>query len=301
MQMIKNNLFIKLISMRKLLLIVMGFSLGAVACKNNDPDSIRIFEPDNLIAWCIVPFDAEERSPLQRAEMLRELGLMHLAYDYREKHIPLFREEIETLKAYRIALDAVWLWVDPRWEETFNDAGRQILDILRETGTRTEIWLGFPDNAFDGIPDDLSLSRSVEVVKEILRECEEIGCTLALYNHGGWFGEPDNLVRIVESVGSDKLRIVYNFHHGHHHTELFQEHLEKMLPYLSTININGMKPTGPKIITLGEGDLELEMLRVIMESGYSGPIGILGHTEGEDIRLVLEGNLKGLEELRKHL
>jgi hypothetical protein len=43
------------------------------------------------------------------------------------------------------------------------------------------------------------------------------------------------------------------------------------------------------------------MLRIIQNSGYSGPIGILGHTEGEDIRVVLERNLKGLEELRKQL
>jgi sugar phosphate isomerase/epimerase len=301
MQMTDNNKFRKHLSMRKLVVIGISFFMGMSACKKGDPAGIRIFEPDKLIAWCIVPFDAVERTPLERAEMLKNLGLRHLAYDYREKHIPLFREEIETLKVQGIALDAVWLWADPRWENPIDEAGRQVLDILGETGTRTEIWLGFPENAFEGVPDEGSLSRSVEVVKKILQECEELGCTLALYNHGGWFGEPDNLVRIVESAGPDKLRIVYNFHHGHHQAEDFQENLEKMLPYLSTININGMRLEGPKILTLGEGDLELEMLRNILDSGYKGPIGILGHTEGEDIRLVLERNLKGLEELKKQL
>jgi hypothetical protein len=81
----------------------------------------------------------------------------------------------------------------------------------------------------------------------------------------------------------------------------FEAYLQKMLPYLSTININGMKVEGPKIITLGEGDRELEMLSIIRASGYSGPIGIIGHTEGEDIRVVLERNLKGLEALNKEL
>lgn len=287
--------------MGRLPLIVLALFIASSACKYDNVEGVRIFESNNLVAWCIVPFDAEERSPLERAEMLRELGLRHLAYDYRDKHIPIFKEEIETLKAQGISLDAVWFWVDPRWDRTISDAGRKILDILRETGTRTEIWLGFPDNAFEGVPDDLSLTRSVEVVKEILGECEEIDCTLALYNHGGWFGEPDNLVRIVESVGSDKLRIVYNFHHGHHQAGQFQNNLAKMLPYLSTININGMRLEGPKILTLGEGDLELGMLRIILDSGYKGPIGILGHTEGEDIRLVLDRNLKGLAELKKQL
>jgi hypothetical protein len=83
--------------------------------------------------------------------------------------------------------------------------------------------------------------------------------------------------------------------------EGFQELLDQMLPYLSTININGMKIEGPKIITLGEGDRELEMLRTIKSSDYTGPIGILGHTEGEDIQVVLERNLKGLESLKESL
>ena len=271
------------------------------ACKRGVSPEDKLFETDNLIAWCIVPFDAEERTPAERAGMLRELGFKHFAYDYRQEHIPSFREEIETLKSHGISLDAVWLWVDPRWEVPLDEAGRQILDILGETGTRTEIWLGFPEDAFEGLDDGQSLELSLGVVEEVLRECAELGCTLALYNHGGWYGEPGNLVRIVESVGSDNLGIVYNFHHGHQQLDRFEDNLEKMLPYLSTININGMRVNGPKILTLGEGDRELEMLRTIVASGYEGPIGILGHTEGEDIGPVLERNLKGLEELKKQL
>lgn len=287
--------------MRRTLIGLLTIVLAAGSCKKADPPGRGLFERENLIAWCIVPFDAEERSPRERAEMLRDLGIRHFAYDYRDEHIPSFREEIGILKDQGIALDAVWLWVDPRWEEPLNEAGRQVLDILGETGTRTEIWLGFPEDAFEGDPDSTGLERSVAVAGEILRECEKLGCTLALYNHGGWFGEPENLVRVVEAIGSEKLRIVYNFHHGHHQLDAFRENLEKMLPYLSTININGMRPEGPKIMTLGEGDRELEMLRIIVDSGYQGPIGILGHTEGEDIRPVLEANLKGLAELNRKL
>jgi len=136
-------------------------------------------------------------------------------------------------------------------------------------------------------------------MKEILGEAEGIGCTVALYNHGGWFGEPENQIRIIQAIGSENIRMVYNFHHGHHQLDRFEELFDMMLPYLSAVNINGMKAEGPKIITLGEGDREPDMLRYIKASGYSGPVGILGHTEGEDIRTVLERNLAGLEKLRK--
>ena len=131
----------------------------------------------------------------------------------------------------------------------------------------------------------------------MLKRAEEIGCTLALYNHGDWFGEPENQVRIIKAIGSDRIRIVYNFHHGHHQIDRFEELLDLMMPYLSAININGMRAEGPKIITLGQGERELEMLQSIMASGYNGPIGIIGHTEEEDIQVVLERNLEGLRKL----
>jgi sugar phosphate isomerase/epimerase len=287
--------------MKNITIILTLLAMGIAGCRSAGSNEQLLFEKENLLAWCIVPFDADMRSPQERAEMLDDLGITHFAYDYRDEHIPSFREEIETLKDHHISLDAVWLWVDPRWDEPLNSAGREIFDILKETGTKTEIWLGLPDNVFEGLPDEESFSIAVKVVREIHQEALELGCSIALYNHGGWFGEPDNLVRIIDIIGSDKVRIVYNFHHAHHQLDQFGKNLELMLPYLSSININGMRVEGPKIITLGEGDRELEMLRIVRASGYSGPIGILGHTDGEDIRVVLERNLKGLEELKKQL
>ena len=62
-----------------------------------------------------------------------------------------------------------------------------------------------------------------------------------------------------------------------------------------------MRPEGPKILPLGEGSHEKEMIRAIMDAGYGGPIGILGHTEGLDIKPVLQKNLRGLEQLLTEL
>jgi len=74
-----------------------------------------------------------------------------------------------------------------------------------------------------------------------------------------------------------------------------------MMPYLSTVNINGMRKEEAKIITLGQGDKVLNMLKIMKESGYRGSVGILGHTDGEDIRVVLKRNLEGLEQLKESL
>ena len=62
-------------------------------------------------------------------------------------------------------------------------------------------------------------------------------------------------------------------------------------------NLNGMKGTKFNILTLGEGDHELEMMKKLKASGFNGSIGILGHTENEDVKEVLERNLAGLKKL----
>ena len=55
------------------------------------PDNMS---PEKLAAWCIVPFDAKKRTPTQRAEMLKRLGIKRCAYDWRGEHVMEFEEEI---------------------------------------------------------------------------------------------------------------------------------------------------------------------------------------------------------------
>ena len=109
--------------------------------------------------------------------------------------------------------------------------------------------------------------------------------------------KPENQVKIIKGTGSKNIGIIYNFHHGHEQLDRYSSLLKIMMPYLSTVNINGMRNEGPKIIPLGGGDLELGMLKELKKSGFSGTIGILGHTENEDIRKPLERNLNGLKSL----
>ena len=59
-----------------------------------DTPTPKLFERGNLVAWCIVPFDAKKRSPEERAAMLKRLGFKHYAYDWRAEHLPTFDREI---------------------------------------------------------------------------------------------------------------------------------------------------------------------------------------------------------------
>jgi hypothetical protein len=71
-----------------------------------------------------------------------------------------------------------------------------------------------------------------------------------------------------------------------------------MKPHLVALNINGMvrdgENSGRKILPLAQGDLDLSLLKMIRESGWRGPIGILNHTD-EDAEARLHDNLEGLD------
>jgi sugar phosphate isomerase/epimerase len=231
--------------------------------------------------------------------MLKELGFSNFAYDWREEHLSTFGDEITALNENDINLKSVWMWIDTDSGEVLDDNNHQLLETIRQNEVKTDLWLGFSNRHFEGLSDEQKLERAAESVSYIRDEAKKIGCTVSLYNHGDWFGEPVNQVRIIERIGDGDIGIVYNFHHAHLQLNEFATLLEKMMPYLKTVNLNGMKADGPKILTIGEGDRELSMLKTLQASGYNGTIGIICHIETEDAKIVLKRNIEGLKSLLK--
>ena len=94
-----------------------------------------LFARTNLVAWCIVPFDAKKRGPEERAAMLDELGIKRFAYDYRAEHIPTFDAEIEALKKHGVELTAWW------FPTSLNDEAKNILAVLKRHGEHPQLWV----------------------------------------------------------------------------------------------------------------------------------------------------------------
>lgn len=270
-----------------------GFCAAAAAER---PPKGGIFAKNNLVAWCIVPFDAAKRGPAERAEMLRRLGITMLAYDWREKDIPTFDQEVDELAKRGIRLQAFWLSSGLNPETDRNVAA--VLGFLKRRGIATQIWY-YVGGEKDLAP--LSQERKVEAVARavgyVARAARAFGSSVGIYNHQGWTGEPENQIEVIRKLGMDHIGIVYNFHHGREHMARFPELFVKMKPHLYCVNLNGMKEGGPMIMPIGEGDREMEMLRVIRSSGYSGPIGILNHREDVDAETGLKQNMDGLKRL----
>ena len=251
------------------------------------------FAIDNLVAWCIVPFDDRDRTPIERSEMLNRLGLKRYAYDYRANHIPTFDAEMEAIKKHGIELTAWW------FPTSMTDEARLILDVLKRHNVKTQLWVTGGGAATNTAQEQAErVQAEAARIAPIADAAAEIGCRVSLYNHGGWFGEPENQIEIIKALNRPNVGIVYNLHHGHDHLDRFPELLKSMMPYLDCLNLNGMVKAGDKtdkkILPIGDGDLETDLIKIIIDSGYQGPIGILNHTQ-ENAETRLRKNLDGLK------
>jgi len=269
-----------------LCLIAVLVSSSYVAADESD-----VLRKDNLVAWCIVPFDAAKRSPKERAEMLKELGIQKSAYDWRAEHVPTFEDEIQAYQKEGIEFFAFWRVHDKAFE------------LFQKYDLHPQIWEMIPRP--QAKEQAARVEEAAQRLKAIAQRTQQAGFPLGLYNHGGWGGEPQNMVAVCQKLhemGFEHVGIVYNFHHGHDHIADWPEVFNLMKPHLICLNLNGMNDKAqPKILGIGKGKHERSMIETIVESDYDGPIGILDHRNQLDAKESLQENLTGLAELRQEL
>jgi sugar phosphate isomerase/epimerase len=183
--------------------------------------------------------------------------------------------------------------------------GQALLDTIRKHDLHPQLWV------MAGVTPEADQAKTIEsaasALRPLARQAAEMKCQIALYNHGGWFGEPVNQIAIIDRLkrdGFDNVGIVYNLHHGHDDLDRFSDVLAKVKPHLLCLNLNGMTKdgdkTGKKILPIAQGDLDLQILKTIKDSSYTGPIGILNHTD-EDAEARLKENMQGLAKLTSRL
>ncbi len=246
----------------------------------------QLFDKSNLAAWCIVPFDAKKRTPEQRAEMVASIGIKRIAYDWRREHESEFEREIRAYQKHGIEFFAFWGVHD------------EALRLFERYQLKPQLWVMMKG---EGTTQDEKVRTAAESLLPVLEKAKRLGSKVGIYNHGGWAGEPENMVAVCEyltkQLSATNVGIVYNLHHAHSHLDRLPKALEQMKPWLLCLNLNGMDIAGDqrgrKILPLGVGTQDVTVLRQIRASGYHGPIGILNHTD-EDAEGRLLDNLDGL-------
>jgi azurin/sugar phosphate isomerase/epimerase len=275
---------------RALIALLLSFPMLATA---------DLWDKGNLLAWCVVPFDAKQRGPVERAAMLKDLGFTKLAYDWRAPQVPTFEAEVQALQAADIELAAWW------FPQTLDTDAQEILRVIGKYGIHPQLWVtGGGTLLQPGKAQQQRVEEETRRLQPIAAAAAMLGCKVGLYNHGGWFGEPENQLEVIaalEKAGLGNVGIVYNFHHGHAHLPRFGSLLSKMKPHLLAVNLNGMEPDaearGLKIAPLGRGSQDLALVQALAASGWQGPIGILDHRPETDSAETLRENLAGLAAL----
>src|SRR4051794_11938308 len=116
--------------MRRLLPLA-ALLVAAPAARAADPaPAAKLYDTSNLVAWCIVPFDAKKRGPEERVAMLKQLGFTKYAYDWRAEHLPTFDREVGLLKDNGIELTAVW------FPANLGPDARTLLDVIAKHKVR---------------------------------------------------------------------------------------------------------------------------------------------------------------------
>lgn len=285
------------------LLVLGAVLLAAAACRSSEAmmaptDPAVLFAPKNLTAWCVVPFDANKRGPEERAAMLKRLGFRNFAYDWREKDIPAFDAEVEAMKRHGIKIAAWWFPTDPN-----DPVARTILEVCKRHDIHPQLWvMGGGSEVKTPEEQAQRVDQEAERIGRIVELARPFGCAVELYNHNNWFGRTDNEIAIIERLkqkGVTGVGMIYNFSHAHWDIDDFPAKWSRMKPYVVAVNVSGMIKS-EALIPPGQGDHELEMLRVIRQSGWTGPIGLIAE-QGGDAEVTLGNGLMGLKWLGKEL
>src|SRR3954470_4063214 len=134
---------------------------GAIAGEPAKSDA-GIFARQNLVAWCIVPFDAKKRTPEQRAEMLDRIGIHRFAYDWRDEHLPTFEAELAELQKHHIELTAVW------FPASLDRNARVILDTLKKHRLTPQLWVMAQVEPKG--PNDDAVGTAADLIRPVARE-----------------------------------------------------------------------------------------------------------------------------------
>ncbi len=281
-------------------LILLGSILYLTACDHKPSSTINVEE---IVPWCIIGFDTEERTPSERIDMLQNLGIKKYGYNRGKADFTSMKEEFQLADEKGMEITSIFLWLNPKRDslEKLSPANQDLLHNLRDSPHKPAIWVSFSESYFKDLDQQQSINLSIEYLTYIKKEAEKLGLPMAIYNHNGWFGNPHNQLAILEQMGQSDITMVYNFHHAQEYVNDFSDIAKQITPHLSFVNLNGVKKEGPQIITLGEGEHELDMITKLVDAGYKGEWGILGHIKTEDVEVVLKRNLAGLQKLNREL
>ena len=164
----------------KILTLILVLSLGASFAD----EATENLKGKNLVAWCIVPFDAMKRNPAERRRCLRNSASAAVPTIGAMRHVVEFEEEILQYKKHGIEYFAFW------------GGHESAFALFEKHELHPQIWQTAPSPKA-GTQEE-QVATAVTSLEALAKRTSTLGCKLGLYNHGGWGGEPENLSRCAK-------------------------------------------------------------------------------------------------------
>ena len=136
------------------------------------------------------------------------------------------------------------------------------------------------------------IEQCINSFGELTEICAQADVRLLMENHGGVSVSPDNILRVMEAVGSDHCRVLADFLNWPSEDDKL-ENLRRVAPYAWA--------THAKFLSFAPDGESREIdcsaaIRILTDAGYDNPYGIEFEGKTDDF----EGVLKSKALLEKH-
>jgi sugar phosphate isomerase/epimerase len=254
---------------------------GPVAYRN-----LRVAPANPFFAMDTATKDASRTTAAQQAQMLQDLGYAGIGPGY--EGVGPLTEMLKELDARDLQLFAIYTGINI-------DAGTQPYDpSLRDTmklleGRNAILWL-FAQSGTHKPSTPEGDARAVEILRELSDTAAAYQVRISLYpHHAFWVETVEDAVRVAQKVDRPNIGVTFNLCHWLRVSESRDARtvIEKAMPYLSVVSINGADADGKDwkalIQTLDRGTFDVRgFLEILRDAGYSGPIGFQGYGIGGD-------------------
>ncbi len=273
--------------------------------------------PNPFFAMDTATKDPNHTTAGQQAQMLKELGYPGIGPGYAGAG-PL-TEMLKELDSRDLQLFAIYTGINiDSGAQPYDPSLKEAMNLLE--GRNTILWV-FAQSKEHEPSTPQGDARAVEILRELADAAAEHKVRISLYHHNAfWLETIEDAVRIAEKSDRPNLGVTFNLCHWLRVSESRDARtvIEKAMPHLSVVNINGADTSGKDwktlIQTLDCGTFDMRgFLEILRDAGYTGPIGFQGYGIGGDAydnlkrtmaawekhAQVLRGDVKGFGEPKK--
>ncbi|MBV8573153.1 MAG: sugar phosphate isomerase/epimerase [Acidobacteriaceae bacterium] len=243
-------------------------------------------------------YELGDKTPGQQAKLVSDVGFAGTAFDG-AVHIP---ERLKAVDEAHIQLFFIWLTVDVGNARIVYESGmEQAINELKGRGT--VVWLAVKGTG-PGAEE-----RAVTAAARVADLASTANLRVALYPHYGFYlATLNDTLRIAQKAQRSNLGVTFNLCH-----ELragldpnLPSVIKAALPRLYGVTLNGADHNGHDwntlIQPLGLGDFDVAgVLRMLIQTGYRGPIGLQCYGITEDPAIHLRQSMKAWREMSSHI